>query len=187
MNWWTLISRSLRFHARSHLGAALGAAIGSAVLIGALVMGDSVRGSLRAMALARIQGIELALASDDRFFRATLAEDLSADLQASVLPGMQVLGTASRTDASARANQVQVLGVTSEFWALSPCESVTFGFGGRRGGLESTAGGTAQCRARRHRVAAGGAAIGSFAGSGDRAAGGRHAIAAPPGGAGVGG
>jgi putative ABC transport system permease protein len=64
------------------------------------------------MALARIQGIELALASDDRFFRATLAEDLATDLQSSVLPVMQVLGTASRTDASARANQVQVLGVT---------------------------------------------------------------------------
>jgi putative ABC transport system permease protein len=119
MNWWTLISRSLRFHARSHLGATLGAAIGSAVLIGALVMGDSVRGSLRGMALARIQGIELALASEDRFFRADLADGLAADLKAPVLPGLQVLGTASRTDASARANQVQVLGVTSEFWGLA--------------------------------------------------------------------
>lgn len=119
MNWWTLISRSLRFHARSHLGAALGAAIGSAVLIGALVMGDSVRGSLRGMALSRIQGVELALASDDRFFRAELADGLTADLPAPVLPGLQVLGTASRTDASARANQVQVLGVTSAFWGLS--------------------------------------------------------------------
>ncbi|MCL4177452.1 MAG: ABC transporter permease [Verrucomicrobia bacterium] len=119
MNWWILISRSLRFHAKSHLGAGLGAAIGSAVLIGALVMGDSVRGSLRGMALARVQGIELALASEDRFFRAALADAVAEDLATKVAPGMQVLGTASRTDAAARANQVQVLGVTPEFWALA--------------------------------------------------------------------
>jgi putative ABC transport system permease protein len=119
MSWWTLISRSLRFHARSHLGAGLGAAIGSAVLIGALVMGDSVRGSLRDMALARIQGIELALASDDRFFRMDLAAELATDLPARVSPALQVLGTASRADAAARANQVQVLGVTPGFFGES--------------------------------------------------------------------
>jgi putative ABC transport system permease protein len=124
MNWWILISRSLRFHARSHFGAGLGAAIGSAVLIGALVMGDSVRGSLRGMALARVQGIELALASEDRFFRAVLADDLATDLKAKVLPGLQLLATASRADESARANQVQVLGITPEFWALAEASEV---------------------------------------------------------------
>src|SRR2546422_4309773 len=54
MTFRTLIRRSLRFHARSHFGVVLGAAIGSAALIGALVVGDSVRGSLRERALERI-------------------------------------------------------------------------------------------------------------------------------------
>ena len=130
MNWWILISRSLRFHAKSHVGAGLGAAIGSAVLIGALVMGDSVRGSLRGMALARVQGIELALASEDRFFRAALADAVAEDLATIVVPGMQVLGTASRTDATARANQVQVLGVTPEFWALADAAGELAGLSG---------------------------------------------------------
>jgi hypothetical protein len=40
MNFGTLILRSLRFHARSHLGTLLGATIGSAILIGALAVGD---------------------------------------------------------------------------------------------------------------------------------------------------
>src|SRR5713226_6406908 len=47
MTIWTLIRRSLRFHARAHIGVVLGAAVGSAALVGALVVGDSVRGSLR--------------------------------------------------------------------------------------------------------------------------------------------
>ena len=34
----TLILRSLRFHARSHLGVLLGATLGSAILIGALLV-----------------------------------------------------------------------------------------------------------------------------------------------------
>ena len=45
MTFRTLIRRSLRFHWRSHLGVVLGAAMGSAALIGALVVGDSVRES----------------------------------------------------------------------------------------------------------------------------------------------
>src|SRR5438105_5152991 len=77
MTLWTLIFRSLRFHARSHLGALLGAAVGSAVLLGALVVGDSVRGSLRDMALARLGRVQLALEGKDRFVRADLAGALT--------------------------------------------------------------------------------------------------------------
>src|SRR2546430_17527632 len=64
----TLIRRSLRFHARSHFGVVLGAAIGSAALIGALVVGDSVRGSLRERALERIGSAQYLLEGNDRTF-----------------------------------------------------------------------------------------------------------------------
>ena len=64
----TLILRSLRFHWRSQLGVLLGAAIGSAALIGALVVGDSVRGSLRDLALQRLGWVDAAMAPTERFF-----------------------------------------------------------------------------------------------------------------------
>ena len=119
MTAWTLIRRSLRFHARAHLGVVLGAAIGSAALIGALVVGDSVRGSLEQMAMARLGKIELALPSNDRFFRHRLADDLQAILQQPVAPALQVSGMAVSSDGSARANRVQVLGVEDRFWQLA--------------------------------------------------------------------
>src|SRR5436189_3176319 len=78
MTTFTLIRRNLRFHARAHLGVLLGAAVGSAVLIGALIVGDSVRGSLRDMALARLGKVDVALASGDRFFRDQLASEIAA-------------------------------------------------------------------------------------------------------------
>lgn len=68
MTFRTLIRRSLCFHWRSHLGVTLGAAIGSAALIGALVVGDSVKGSLRHQALIRLAGIPVAMDAQDRLF-----------------------------------------------------------------------------------------------------------------------
>src|SRR6266404_4457943 len=68
MTRWTLIRSSLRFHARSHFGVVLGAAIASATLIGALVVGDSVRETLRNRALQRLAGAWFAMAPADRTF-----------------------------------------------------------------------------------------------------------------------
>jgi putative ABC transport system permease protein len=108
----TLILRSLQFHARTHLGVVLGAAVGSAALIGALVVGDSVRVSLHDMALARLGKVELAMSSSDRLFREKLGGQIIA-------PALQLAGTASKQDGSARANKVQILGVKNNFWLLA--------------------------------------------------------------------
>jgi putative ABC transport system permease protein len=120
MTLWTLILRSLRFHARSHLGVVLGATVGSAVLIGALLVGDSVRESLREIALARVGVTSVALSSGDRMFRDSLLEtkpldDFITDTSMFVVPAFQFLGTANNTDESARANRVQVFGVSDRF------------------------------------------------------------------------
>ncbi len=119
MKFSTLIVRSLRFHARAHLGTLLGAAVGSAVLIGALVVGDSVRESLRTMALQRLGRTEFALASNDRFFREKLTDDLKPNLKKWGAPVLQIPGIAANSDGSARANRVQILGVDGRFWAPS--------------------------------------------------------------------
>ncbi|MBA4148032.1 MAG: ABC transporter permease [Verrucomicrobia bacterium] len=117
MNFFRLICSSFRFHARSHLGPLLGAAIGSAVLIGALIVGDSVRASLRGMALARIGKADVALVGNDRFFRAQLASELNGLGDTAAL--LQVPGIVATSDNSARANQVQILGVDDGFWKLA--------------------------------------------------------------------
>ncbi|MEO7675504.1 MAG: FtsX-like permease family protein, partial [Verrucomicrobiota bacterium] len=116
MTYWTLIIRGLRFHARSHLGTLLGVIIGSAILIGALAVGDSVRESLREIALARLGKTEFALASSDRFFRAELAKDFNSTASSVEL---QIAGTAASDSGEARANNVQVLGVDEYFWKFA--------------------------------------------------------------------
>ena len=118
MTFWTFILRSLRFHFRSHLGALLGALVGSAVLIGALLVGDSVRESLRHLGLARLGRIEFALDAGDRFVRSALADDLKVALQTDVAPALHVAGTAANSAGDARANRVNVLGIDDRFWSM---------------------------------------------------------------------
>jgi hypothetical protein len=135
MTFWMLVRRNLRFHARAHLGVVLGAAIGSAALIGALVVGDSVRESLTGMALRRLGKLDFALATQDRLFQTTLRQRLcatrppdsilagsttlasiypfSASLQSSALA---LPGIAARQDGAARANRVNVIGVVVGSW-----------------------------------------------------------------------
>jgi len=68
MSLWQFLLRSLAFHWRMHLAVALGVAAATAVLTGALLVGDSVRGSLKHLALDRLGKIDQALITD-RFFR----------------------------------------------------------------------------------------------------------------------
>lgn len=118
MNSFTLVFCSLRFHARSHLGALLGAAVGSAVLVGALVVGDSVRESLRHFALLRLGKIDLALNSGDRFFRSDLMFGKFESMGNIGISALQFPATASADGGAKRANHVQLLGVDERFWGL---------------------------------------------------------------------
>ena len=52
MNHCRFILASLRHYRRIHVAVALGVAVATAVLTGALLVGDSVRGSLRELTLA---------------------------------------------------------------------------------------------------------------------------------------
>src|SRR5687767_6643237 len=111
MTFWTLVWRSLRTHWRSHLGAFIGATIACAVLTGALIVGDSVRGSLRSIALQRLGKTELALPLGDRLVRTELVAGIAEESKASAVGLFQIPATATAAESQARANQVQVLGV----------------------------------------------------------------------------
>ncbi|SVC96859.1 uncharacterized protein METZ01_LOCUS349713, partial [marine metagenome] len=119
MTTCSLVLNSFRFYARSHVGTLLGVAVGAMVLVGAMLVGESVRGSLRDMAKARLGRVELALPSNDRLFRAELADQLRAELGTDTAALLQLLGTAKRPSGETRANNVVVMGVNEAFWKLA--------------------------------------------------------------------
>ncbi|MEZ5949437.1 MAG: hypothetical protein R3C12_09520 [Planctomycetaceae bacterium] len=75
MTYASLIGKTLVHYWRTNLAVLLGVAIGTAVISGALIVGDSVRESLRQMTLDRLGQVDYAL-SGGRFFREELADAL---------------------------------------------------------------------------------------------------------------
>ena len=70
---------SLWQYRRTHLAVALGVAVATAVITGALLVGDSVRGSLRDLILQRLAGVDTVLVAEQPF-REELASQWQADL-----------------------------------------------------------------------------------------------------------
>lgn len=124
MNFWTFVKKSLFFYRRTHLGVVLGVAVSTAVLVGALVIGDSVRFSLRRLVFDRLGDTEFAMQTGDRFFRTQLADQLSQRLQRQTAPLLQTHGIAIAGSGDARVNNVQVLGIDARFDAISRIDDV---------------------------------------------------------------
>jgi ABC-type lipoprotein release transport system permease subunit len=76
MTCCSLLLKTLLYHWRTNLAVLLGVVAGTAVIGGALIVGDSVRGSLRELTLARLGKVDLAL-TGPRFIREQLALELN--------------------------------------------------------------------------------------------------------------
>jgi len=117
----TLHRRNLSFHWRANLAVTIGAAVGAAALTGALLVGDSMRGSLRAAALGRLGRVDRTLVSS-RFFREELAsQSTEYNLNrhfAQLTPAILLTGAATHADTHRRANRISIIGTDQSFWQL---------------------------------------------------------------------
>jgi len=110
--------RSLSYYGRTNLAVILGAAVTTAVLTGALVVGDSLRGSLRDLTLDRLGSIEWALVGE-RPFRQSLAEDL-ATVGHSPVPALSLRASVTEPESGSRASRISLWGVDDRFFDLYP-------------------------------------------------------------------
>ncbi|MCO6437899.1 MAG: FtsX-like permease family protein [Phycisphaerae bacterium] len=131
------ILRNLSFFRRSHAALLLGVVVGTATLTGALLVGDSVRASLRETMLGRLGRVDQAMVAP-RFFREALAEKIAESTKAGgteqdsaheaeseplslrFVPAILARGGVTQADTQARVDHVQVLGVDSRFWGNVP-------------------------------------------------------------------
>ncbi|WP_425397703.1 FtsX-like permease family protein [Aeoliella sp.] len=121
---FSYIVANLRHHWRMHLAVAAAVAVATAVLTGALVVGDSVRGSLRDLTLQRLGRIDQVLTTP-RLFRAELASELAAtegfeQRFESAMPALILRGSATARvdDKLRRASELDLYGVTEAFWSV---------------------------------------------------------------------
>ena len=113
---------SLSHFWRLHLTVLLGTGVATAVLAGALLVGDSVRGSLRALTLERLGRIEQTLVAG-RFLAADLGPRLaqSAAYPPALAPPVPLIllsGSATADPGGGRASRVQIQGIDAAFDSL---------------------------------------------------------------------
>ncbi len=118
--------RSLIHHWRTNLAVVLAAAVATAVITGALLVGDSVRGSLRDLTLERLGAIDYSVTAN-RFFRQDLAESVNRsaafqDRGYRAVPAALLRGAVSHAERGTRASEVQINGIGDSFGGLFQTE-----------------------------------------------------------------
>ena len=108
-----LLARNLAWYWRTNLAVLLGVAAAVGVLAGALLVGDSVRASLRDLVLARLGNTDYVV-SRNGFFREALASELGSACPIIAIDGVVVHEASGR-----RASGVEVIGVDERFWKFS--------------------------------------------------------------------
>jgi len=123
MSLWRLAKQSLCFYYRTNLGVLLTVVVSTAILTGALLVGDSVRYSLRMIVKARLGNTQVALFPQSGFFTEGLANELANELNTSVAPVLYVRGMITDSNDSRRANRIEVLGVDERFFTVGAAEN----------------------------------------------------------------
>ncbi|MFG0265291.1 MAG: ABC transporter permease [Rhodopirellula sp. JB055] len=131
----SLILSTLRHRQAVTIAVALGVATATAVITGALLVGDSMRGSLRALTVERLGKIESIVSPGAFFPLAELSlegrpvetdgtvpseqtEEDSFATPVILFPGGSVEGDVKGSDRQRRIGGVQVLGIDDSFWDL---------------------------------------------------------------------
>ncbi len=118
MKLLNLVRGSALYHWRGYLGTMAGVAVACAVITGALLVGDSVRASLRRIADERLRQVSVSILTGDRFFTVALDDRLRDQLDVPLAAAIQLDGMVLLPDESRRVNRVRILGVDPEFWSL---------------------------------------------------------------------
>ena len=92
-----------------HLSVMLCTAVATGVLAGALIVGDSMRGSLRNITLERLGSIQHALIAD-HFFKPDIVN------KQNMVPAILLNGTVVAADTESRASKVNIYGVDNTFF-----------------------------------------------------------------------
>jgi len=118
--------RSLWFHRKLAISVSLGVATAATVITGALIVGDSMRGSLRSLTIDRLGRIDQ-LVIPGGFFEAS---GIPATIDSrTIVPAIYfdqgvVETTASSTTPMRRASSIQILGIDNTFKSLDALNSL---------------------------------------------------------------
>ena len=114
--------RSLRYYWRSNVAAALGVAVAVGVLVGSLLVGHSVKASLRDLAIERLGNATHALTPGPFFPQGLADREALQDAAHACAPAIMVRAAARNVNSEAVVPRVNVYGVNDRFWQIAAGE-----------------------------------------------------------------
>ncbi len=118
-----LLLRNLTYYRRTNIPVVLGVAIAVAVLSGALMVGQSVRASLRHLLYERIGATDYLITAES-FFRDDLARSFAPDIES--CPIIHLKGVAIHATTGIQSHNVNVYGIDERFWKFHGVRPRTF-------------------------------------------------------------
>lgn len=116
MTFLNLLKRNLIFYWKRNLAIAFGVAVCSAVIIGALMVGDSIKYNLNKIVSLRLGAITHSITAGDRFFTEDLAFRFEQQIHSPVAPLLLLDGIAiNNNEDNKRVNKIQIVGTDSSF------------------------------------------------------------------------
>ena len=135
MTFSSLVRRNLLHFWQTNLAVIAGVAVAVAVLAGALLVGSSVRASLRSLALERLGAVDAVVTSahfiDDGFATTLRGAGAIDGLFGGVAPLIAVEGFVTHQESGRRASGIQVYGVDDRFWAFQGVDPEVYPLGRR--------------------------------------------------------
>ena len=127
MTLFRWVIRSLVHYRRMHIAVALAAAVATATLTGALLVGDSVKATLKYAFDTRLGNAGWVISDREGFLTEGLARRLKKeDIDAA--PVLRLRGMVTKGDGSIRVNRINVLGVDERFFNISLAGTGPAGF-----------------------------------------------------------
>ncbi len=114
-----LVLRSFRFYWKRNILVMAGVALSAAVFTGALMIGDSMRYSLKQIVHARLGSTTWVVETSDRFFTAALADSMARFIPGNIAPLFVSQGSAIADGGRDRVNRVQFIGIDSRFQTIA--------------------------------------------------------------------
>jgi len=113
------ILRTIRHYLKLNFTIVLGIALSTAILVGALIIGDSVRYSLQQITVQRLGKTSQVITAGERLFGTQLAENMAAKTNAQVAPVLRANGFGVINGGELRVNQLAVWGIDQTFGDFS--------------------------------------------------------------------
>ena len=112
---WTFVLQTLRYYRKLNFAVVLGIALSTAILVGALVVGDSVRYTLLQVVQQRLGKTSRVISAGERLFSQQLAAGIASQTGATTTALLRSNGFGVIGGGENRVNQLAVWGVDSLF------------------------------------------------------------------------